>query len=80
MERLLERGADVNAQSNKGVSALHLASYKGDLDVVRLLFRHGANVDLQDFRGETPFQLALGRGWEEVTRLLSDYRPNDQAV
>ena len=41
---LIEFGADVNATSNTGISALSLACKNGYLDVVRLLVVTGAKV------------------------------------
>ena len=57
---LLDRGADVNAQSRYGVTALGFAAERGHFDVVRLLVERGARVDVADsFYGSRPIDFAL---------------------
>lgn len=45
-------------QDEKGNSALHLASTKGDVDAVEFLLQHGADANIKDQLGHTPLQLA----------------------
>jgi ankyrin repeat protein len=45
VKRLIEAGADVNAQSKAGWTALMLASEKGHIDIVKLLVEEGADVN-----------------------------------
>ena len=42
---LLERGADVNTRSNDHQTPLHLASYFGSVEIVRLILDHGADPE-----------------------------------
>ena len=42
---LLERGADVNAQSGEFGNALQAASFSGDEKVVAMLLERGADVN-----------------------------------
>jgi ankyrin repeat protein len=42
---LFDRGADVNTRRNDRQTPLHLASYFGNVEIVRLLLDHGANLD-----------------------------------
>jgi ankyrin repeat protein len=44
-------------QQRLGLTALHLASYCGRLEVVRLLLEHHANVNARDERDLTPFNM-----------------------
>jgi ankyrin repeat protein len=48
VQELLDRGADVEAQDKKKISALHFASGHGRLEVVRFLRSRGAELDVED--------------------------------
>ena len=72
-QRLLESGADVNAQNNDHEAPLHLASRLRLHEMARLLLKHGADVDLMNAEGKTPLQLATGRKGKAMRRLLSEY-------
>ena len=74
VRRLLEHGADPNAAArNSHATPLHLASYRGWLEVARLLHKYGANVDEKDTKGKTPFQIASEKGYHEIAKLLSEH-------
>jgi Ankyrin repeats (3 copies) len=49
---------------------IHLASYLGLKDFVRLLIQAGANPDSKDSYGLTPLSWAASRGYAEVVKLL----------
>ena len=57
--RLLRLGADIDARSSKGKSALHCAAKAGFLKVIDLLIEKGANIDAIDNKGETPLFEAI---------------------
>jgi ankyrin repeat protein len=68
---LVESGADVNATSKAGLTALHLAWR--DEAVVRLLLDHGANVNARSLLGFTPLIVAASAtGTAGVVALLLD--------
>src|SRR6516162_4523053 len=48
VESLLARGADVNAKTAYGVTALLHAAGKGHVEVVRILLKHKADVNAAD--------------------------------
>src|SRR6266851_3191368 len=48
IEAALDKGADVNAKSEIGITALWIATSKGKLDVIELLVRRGADVNARD--------------------------------
>ena len=55
-----ELGADVNAVSEVGETALHAAAYRGANRVVRYLVDRGANLDVVALDGRTPLRVADG--------------------
>jgi len=55
---LLEAKADVDEQDAKGVTSLHMATYEGHTDIMKVLFDFGAQVNLADGKGQTPLFFA----------------------
>ena len=56
----LDAGADINAVSSQGQTALHGAAQKGWDQIVQFLADHGAQLDVKDKRGRTPLDAAMG--------------------
>ena len=55
----LDHGADINAVSANGDTALHDAvSGRGDLDIIRYVVAHGASLEAKNTRGQTPLDAA----------------------
>jgi uncharacterized protein len=54
---LIKAGADVNAKSDEGDTALHLAAFDGKIELVRALAAGGANLDAKDAAGLTALQV-----------------------
>jgi uncharacterized protein len=68
---LLQHGANVNAASADGMSALHWAAERGDADIAAILVRAGANVDATTrLGGYTPLLLAAKNGHAPVVKEL----------
>jgi ankyrin repeat protein len=65
-------GEDVNALSGYHGTPLRAASYKGHIDVVRVLLDHGANVNTID-KKKTPLTSAYGGRHLEIMRLLLEH-------
>jgi outer membrane protein assembly factor BamB len=62
VRKLLDAGADVNARTEYGATALHYACDKGHLEVVKLLIERKADVNAKDkFYSATPLTWALMR-------------------
>jgi ankyrin repeat protein len=58
----LDRGADINAASDTGQTALHIAAAQRDESFIRFLVAHGARLDVKDKQGRTPLDVAMGVG------------------
>jgi len=68
---LIDTGADVNlpAQTTH-VTPLHVAAFKGNLNMMKLLLDAGANVDAVDCKNSTPLHYAALEGKPEAAMLL----------
>ena len=53
---LLEHGADINAKSRDGGTALHAAAFFGHAETAKLLLEKGADTTIQDSQGATPLE------------------------
>ncbi|KAF8474426.1 hypothetical protein DFH94DRAFT_129537 [Russula ochroleuca] len=88
---LLEHGANVGAEDNKGRTPLHeAADYRriegnygrvegyvsGKVELVRVLLEHGANVGAEDSEGRTSLHVAAEHAKVEVVRLLLEHGAN----
>ncbi|KAJ5312119.1 hypothetical protein N7508_002949 [Penicillium antarcticum] len=69
--KLIERGADISRLNGSGQSCLHLASKKGNLEVVRKFVDEGHDIWLEDSHRLSPFHYALQRGCLNVLQFLS---------
>jgi len=60
IQLLLDKGADVNATTADGRTALHGAALQGYDEVIKFLVAHGADLYAKDRKGFTPLDTALG--------------------
>ncbi len=70
MQKLLKKGADINAQDKNGYTALYLASDQDRVAAVNLLLAAGANVNAQNKRGYTALHAASYKGHAAVVSAL----------
>ena len=63
---LIEKGANVNASSNDGATALHGAAFFCHAEIVKLLLDRGAKVNAKNIRGETPLDAVAGSWSQEL--------------
>jgi ankyrin repeat protein len=70
---LIEKGADLNASSNKGDTPLHLAVSRREKKVVKLFIMNRANVNSRNKYGSTPLSIAKSNGYEKIISLLQKY-------
>jgi uncharacterized protein len=73
---LVESGVDVNRPSVDGTTALHWASYYGELDLARRLVRAEADPDTRNTYGSTPLGEAATKGDLPMIELLLDAGAN----
>ncbi|XP_070185256.1 ankyrin repeat and KH domain-containing protein 1-like isoform X2 [Littorina saxatilis] len=70
---LLDRGANVNAENEQGVTPLHVSCLLGDMELLDVLVQHGGAVDTRDEKGDTPLHKACFEGHVLlVSRLLEE--------
>lgn len=63
VNKLIERGAKINATSEDGTHALYLAAQNGYFDIVKILVEKDPNVtDLRGYLGRTPLMVAAKNG------------------
>ena len=67
---LLTKGADVNAPSPDGTTALHWAVHNDELDMANALVRAGANAGVANRYGATPLLLACTNGNASIVETL----------
>ncbi|KAI0277586.1 ankyrin repeat-containing domain protein, partial [Russula aff. rugulosa BPL654] len=65
VQLFLDQGAD----NNNRQTALHLASQRGHLDIMRLLLGKGANVEAPDGDGSTPLHQAISNAFFGVWKM-----------
>ena len=75
VQRLLEKGADVESKDAAGQTPLLRAAENGHEAVVKLLLEKGADVESKDAKyGQTPLSWAARNGHEAVVELLLEKR------
>ncbi|MFN3625904.1 MAG: quinoprotein dehydrogenase-associated putative ABC transporter substrate-binding protein [Hyphomicrobium sp.] len=67
---LIGRGADVNAQSKSGVTALMIAAARNVAPMIGLLMQAGAKPDLRSAQGKTAAEIAEQNGAEAAAKAL----------
>lgn len=65
-EFLIRNGIEVNAETNRKLTALHVASIMGYKDIGELLIEHGADIEAQYEDGETPLHQAGSKAIAEL--------------
>jgi ankyrin repeat protein len=70
----LEKGILIRTKSSRnGISALHLAAYSGQKEVVELLIAKGADLDIKTDQDATALWLAEKGGHDEIAALLGEH-------
>ena len=75
---ILDKGANVNAQNARGLTALHWISLNNDTEdaskvqIVVDLIEKGADVNLRDYSSQTPLHWATTHNQTEIVKALID--------
>ena len=63
-------GRDVAAKNEDGHSALHLAAFYGNLEVIELLIQFGANINEANSSGYTPLHVSCQSNKVQIIQIL----------
>ncbi len=70
-DMLLAKAIDVDQAQREGYAALHIASARGDVGMVKVLVNQGADPNVLDFEGSTALMWAVFRRHLPVVRYLA---------
>ena len=70
---LLKHLKNINAQTPKGVSALHASAKAGFSIVTQLLLDNGADVNIRDLKGKTPLSYSIKYKRTETEEIILKY-------
>ncbi|KAK7074366.1 hypothetical protein SK128_009451 [Halocaridina rubra] len=70
VENSLQSGADIQASSRKGNTALHLAALNGNEQLIKSLIKKGASIEAKNSKKESPLYLSASRGKNRAVSLL----------
>ncbi|CAH0756553.1 unnamed protein product [Diatraea saccharalis] len=70
VKKMLDMGADVNAQNSEGKTPLHEAILSGNKSIVEYMLKNGANVHLKTKCGEPPLLTAVHQDDPSMIELL----------
>ena len=73
IDELMDKGAVIDHQDAQGRSAMHLAAWRGNLEVFQALKKAGATIALTDYQGRSVMHhAAMGGSTNIVEELLAD--------
>ena len=77
---LVEHGADVNAQNNQGMTALHLLVIAKQTVLCVWLVKQGADIDLEDARNFSSYDMALPWLQKELKEARDIYQQTQKSA
>ena len=72
--------ADLNEQDKDGITPLHLATYYGDIDIVKALIAKKVDLELKDSKGRTALHFAAKKDQLEVAEILIQEGANIDSI
>lgn len=69
MKKYIAVGADLNATDENGATALHIAAYRGNIEMVRLLLESGATFEIGVFH----IAIAQSKDQPEIVQLFIEH-------
>lgn len=73
VKTLLDSGADINNQGNKGQTPLIRAALVGNAEIVTELLNRGADACIVDSYGKTALTWAEEKGHHQIVKILKNY-------
>jgi len=70
IRHLIDRGAKVNALTDRNASVLHVACYGNQVEIVEMLIDNGARLDIADKAGKLPLHLVIGDSSNEAKQIV----------
>ncbi|KAM0340597.1 hypothetical protein ACHAPU_010434 [Fusarium lateritium] len=70
VQTLLDNGIDPTVSSTNGLGLLHLSTFLGRFESIKLLHACGASLEAKSAHGETPLLIATRKGNEESVKLF----------
>lgn len=77
---LITAGHDKEARDNHGNTPLHIAAYKGSIDIIKILIAAGVDKNSENLDGCTPLHMAVTKEQLEVIKILIAVDANKEAV
>ncbi|MDD5406036.1 MAG: ankyrin repeat domain-containing protein [Sulfurovaceae bacterium] len=72
VEKLLNKGADIDAQDNNGQTPLHYAIGQNQTKIAKLLIAKEADMDIKNKYGITPLHQAAFKGDTDIIQYMID--------
>lgn len=69
VNRFLDQGIDINSKDSQGRTAIMIATYAKNAEMVKVLIDKGADVNLRDNMKNSPFLYAGAEGYLEILKL-----------
>ena len=80
VQRLVELSPNVNETDTRWRTALDLAIYEEEEEIVDILLHHGFDVNVEDEDGDTPLHKASDHGSETIVQLLLKHGAKVSAI